>query len=187
MIPTESSGHTNDTNIYYFNGTTYTSLARGAFAGASNSTNGTIGLVFAPLAGEQGQCLKGDGTWGACGSDFVCPSGFTMVETKGFQMGCIQNTKEGTSTACQTAVLDCYDTYRGRLPQYSEIYTAVQRYGSSLTDEGTAVEWLDEAHWDGGTGGSSYSCGAIDTSANSYRPFGALYTNSNGYRCFISK
>jgi len=157
----------------------------GAFTGANASINGTSGLVTIPRAGEQGQCLKGDGTWGACGSDFVCPTGFTMIETNGFQMGCIQNTKEGTSTVCQTAVLDCYDTYGGRLPEYSEIYTAVQKYASSLTDEGAAVEWLDEAHWDGGTGGSSYSCGAIDTSANSYRPFGALYTNTNGYRCFI--
>ncbi len=38
----------------------------GVFTGASNSTNGTTGIVPKPQAGEQGECLKGDGTWGAC-------------------------------------------------------------------------------------------------------------------------
>ena len=32
--------------------------------GATSSTSGTAGLVPAPLAGDQGKVLKGDGTWG---------------------------------------------------------------------------------------------------------------------------
>lgn len=39
-------------------------IAGGEFQGAASATNGTLGLVPAPSAGDQDKMLRGDGTWG---------------------------------------------------------------------------------------------------------------------------
>ena len=157
----------------YWNATTISV----AFNGSSNSTNGTLGLVLAPQSGEQGQCLKGDGTWGDCGSDFVCPTGFTMVENKGFQMGCMQNDEQGTGTWA-TASNACFTTYGGRLPGNSEIYIAFQNY--ALSNENDDGEWIDIALEEtGGITEAAYWDGP------NTKFWGVGWTTTLSYRCFI--
>lgn len=47
--------------------------------GATGLSPGDSGLVPAPAAGQQGSCLKGDGTWGACSSG----GGYQTVQDEG--------------------------------------------------------------------------------------------------------
>jgi hypothetical protein len=116
----------------------------------------------------------------------ICPSGFISVESHGRQLGCIQKQQQ-TAATCQNAILNCFDSYGGKLPTYNEIYIAFQRFSSSLSGAGTAVEWTDVGYYDyAWLGGSFYMCGVIDTSANSFGPSGSSYTSSNAYRCWIS-
>lgn len=49
------------------------------FKGATAGTNGSSGLVPAPLAGEQNEFLRGDGTWQPVGA----PTGYQTVDNNG--------------------------------------------------------------------------------------------------------
>jgi hypothetical protein len=119
------------------------------------------------------------------GAFIECPSGFTSVESQGRQLGCIQNTQQAPAT-CQAAILNCFDDYGGKLPTYNEIYIAFQRFDSSLSDVGTAQEWIDSGHyfwvW---YNQNYYACGLIHTSGNSFMPSGSSYTSNIAYRCWI--
>lgn len=55
-----------DTNEISATDTTYTH-----FTGATASTDGTAGLVPAPVAGDEDKALKGDGTWGDVSSQTI--------------------------------------------------------------------------------------------------------------------
>lgn len=115
-----------------------------------------------------------------------CPTGFTSVESKGRQLGCIQDEQQAAAT-CQDAILDCFDNYGGKLPSYSDIYIAFQRFSSELSDEGTAAEWIDVGYIDyyWSTTAAFTACGLIDTSASSFRPIGTSYNENRAYRCWI--
>lgn len=110
----------------------------------------------------------------------ICPSGFTSVEAAGRQMGCIQNIEEGSDT-CQNAILDCFDTYGGRLPNYNELYISFSRY--TLTDDTDDIEWTNIG-FTYYNGGEQRECGGLD-GANSLRPEGTAYGNTLAYRCWI--
>lgn len=72
-----------------------------------------------------------------------CPAGFTLITNQNNIIWCIQNTLRPTTKNCNQAIMDCYDTYGGRLPSASEIKIATLRYTSQLTDELTQREWID--------------------------------------------
>jgi hypothetical protein len=110
----------------------------------------------------------------AGGSSPACPSGFTLMQSQGRTLGCIQNNEQG-SADWHTATRNCYTVYGGRLPFYAEWYQAM--YYLSLTAETDDREW----HSDQGTGGrgSTNEVGTIsDTQTSS---FSSVYA----YRCFI--
>ncbi len=62
----------NATSVYYYNGTTYTDLGASSsvMVGANATANGTSGLVPMPTNDSYQQCLLGNGSWGACGSNY---------------------------------------------------------------------------------------------------------------------
>jgi len=116
------------------------------------------------------------------GLKVTCAAGFTSVETTLggglMQLGCIQNTEQGSAT-CQSAILDCFDTYGGKLPSYAQIYIAFQRF--NLTDESDDPEWVDSAF----TAPTYFNgCGLIDTAGGT---FGQPDSSLNTYRCWIPK
>ncbi len=150
----------------------------GDMIGATSSTAGATGILPAPTAGQQGFCLKGDGSWGSCSTDFSCPTGFTMIQNNGYQMGCMQNDEQGTGD-WSTAANSCFTTYGGRLPSNSELHVAFQNY--ALSNENDDKEWIDVVLEETG----SQSEGAYWDGPN-LKFWGVLWTtNTLSYRCFI--
>jgi len=124
-----------------------------------------------------------DGGGNVTGAFIECPSGFTSVESQGRQLGCIQNAQQSPAT-CQNAILSCFDNNGGRLPSYSEIYVAFQRFSSSLSGVGSANEWIDVAYLDyyWSTTAAFRACGIIDSA---FVPYGSSYNSNIAYRCWI--
>jgi hypothetical protein len=100
----------------------------------------------------------------------ACPAGFTKVGN----MGCIQNDEEGTGTWF-AANDDCFSTYNGRLPTYSEWYLALNN--NALSNETDDWEWIGET-----TSGTD----ALRAGSTGITIKGEIGTaNSNAYRCWI--
>lgn len=108
-----------------------------------------------------------------------CPAGFTLITNQNNVIWCIQNTLRPQKN-CYQAIMDCYDTYGGRLPSSSEIKIATLRYTSQLTDELTQREWTNVGYIEWG----SYRCGWLRTD---WVLWGADTNSSYNYRCFIPK
>ena len=108
------------------------------------------------------------------GIKIICPSGFTSVEAQNRQLGCIQNTEEGSGNY-DTAVNDCFTTYGGRLPSYAEINIAFNNY--ALSYETDDREWVDAA----------YGGGAATVIREDGRSGGTAETSSEAYRCWLPK
>jgi len=70
-----------------------------------------------------------------------CPTGFTSIENKGNQLGCMQTAEEG-SGSWEVASDDCFDTYGGRLPTTGEMYISFANF--VLTDEDEDWERCDD-------------------------------------------
>lgn len=133
------------------------------------------------------QIPKYNGTSWACGDDndsstSSCPAGFTEATAATRRLGCGQTAEEGSADA-PTAAEDCFDTYGGRLPSYSEMAALMNNY--AVTDECEDDEWLDSAsgggnhvYWDPDDGGACGSIGRADSASRLV---------SKAYRCWIPK
>lgn len=108
--------------------------------------------------------------------NFTCPSGFTMIEAQGRQLGCMQDDEEGTGT-WYASTNTCFTTYGGRLPSATEWYLAMNNY--TLLNETGNWEWLDQADKTTGVDFAVIGNSSIENSNN------RTGTVSNAYRCFI--
>jgi len=139
------------------------------------------------LSNSEGELLW-DGEPIKGGSDLDCPEGFTKLEKNERVLGCIQNNQEGTGP-CQTAILDCWNTYGARLPSYSEAYIGFMNYG--ISEPSYYYEWTDSASYMyESPSGSYYMCGIIYSDYSNYnrKPGSTTYTQTRtSYRCFIEK
>ena len=135
--------------------------------------------------GTQVTCDQGSA---AGGPPITCPVGFTNVVSgvSGIQLGCIQNALRsatvGTQT-CTVAILDCWDTYGGRLPEYNEIYIALTRFNASLSSTPSPREWTGQGDVYGQPPTSIFGCGAIES--GTLTPGAQAWNSPAAYRCFI--
>jgi len=114
----------------------------------------------------------------------ICPSGFTSVEKRGRQLGCIQNDEQG-SKRWENAADDCFDTFGGRLPTNIEWFIAMKNnnLGDDETDD---WEWAADHHSDeyhvivGGRAGTGAKDG-INSNDHSED------TTARAYRCWIDR
>jgi len=112
------------------------------------------------------------------GNKIACPSGFTSIESQGRQLGCIQNSEEGSGTIYD-ATSNCFSKYGGRLPFFSELYIAMANY--NLNDERDDRERIGDWFMTNVVG---VDCGGMDfDDANVMWTLGCK-TNA-AYRCFI--
>lgn len=148
-----------------------------AVSGTLNSAN--IGVTGSLTVGDTINANKINANKITGNTSIVCPPGFTSIELpQGRQLGCIQNTQKAQGT-CLSAILDCFNTYGGRTPTYSELYIAFKLFSTSLSNVGTSKEWTSEPSY-------ISNCVQIETAANSFRPTVDGYaTNNVNYRCWI--
>ncbi|WP_414462398.1 tail fiber domain-containing protein [Hyphomicrobium sp. DY-1] len=146
-------------------------------AGTSSATCGTGLLGSMRYANDTLEVCASRGWVGLVSGStmpvFTCPAGFTLMQSQGQTMGCIQNSDEGTDD-CISAINACWSNYGGRLPTYSELTAAV---GAGIVPF-TTSEWTGEASY-----GSSASCG--EKSTTSSRPTASTYSSNVSFRCFI--
>ncbi len=151
---------------------------------ARSTTNPSSDADPASLYISAGDTLKATKRNALVDRTMACPSGFTAITNQWNMIWCIQNSLRPSTASCYNAMLDCYDTYGGRLASPSEIKIATTRYAWSLTDELTQREWIDMSYiyYDGTS--YSYRCSWLKT--DGVVSWG-LYTDSQRYRCFIPR
>ena len=141
-----------------------------AFTGASDSTDGTTGLVPAPSSGDEEKYLKGDGTWGSPGS----PSISAIVDMV-YPIGSIYMSVVSTSPA--TLFGGTWEQLKDRfLLGAGDTYSAGDTAGAaskSYTPAGTNSGCAVTAH-SYTPAGTNSGCAVT---AHSYTPAG---TNSGG-------
>jgi hypothetical protein len=110
---------------------------------------------------------------------FTCPSGFTIIQNKGIQAGCIQTAEEG-SKGWLAASTQCYVNYGGILPPVDILINAFAYY--SLTDENDDDEITSPFYSSGGT----YYYNTIDGDASPL--WGAQAVDTvKAFRCWIPR
>ena len=117
-----------------------------------------------------GNCVA-QGSLGSGGGSFSCPSGFTLLTKVGQSLGCIQNTANAATT-CTAAIQNCWSTYGGRLPSYSESFI-----GRAEGFTYASRSWTD-------TAGNGNTCGGMETTGV---PEDSAYNTNQVYRCFIAQ
>ncbi|MFC1685906.1 hypothetical protein ACFLZZ_02680 [Nanoarchaeota archaeon] len=163
-----TSGVAHDVSFTYLTNDTYTGSTEFAMAFAGNGMTINYGSAGAckfyarevrNVAGTGDVASNGDntfigenifsnilnvtGTFFASKKRINCPAGFTEVHAQGRALGCMQTAEEG-SAAWLAASDNCFDTYGGELPGWDVMYTAVQNYNASLTDESNDDEWTSD-------------------------------------------
>jgi hypothetical protein len=107
-------------------------------------------------------------------SSFSCPdSSWTMIESNGNQLGCMQNDEEG-SADWKTALQSCWENQSARLPTFNELYVAFNNF--NLTNDEDNNEWTNNIFWN-----SAHAAYLL----NGITPAGLGITNVEAYRCFI--
>jgi uncharacterized protein (TIGR02145 family) len=108
----------------------------------------------------------------------VCPAGFSTVSSQNRILGCIQ-TDPSPSSSCQNAMLNCFDTYEGRLPSYEEAYVAYKRISGLGNIENS--EWVGPAYYYNG----EKSCNLIESGPNYELNKQNYDIYSTPYRCWL--
>jgi hypothetical protein len=139
---------------------------------------GTIPLArlsVDPAQCSSGEYMSGFGSEAACSVPIKsCPSEFLAVISQSRLLGCMQ-INSNSAKNCRDAMLDCFDTYGARLPEYQEAYIAFNN--TSGLGAITTNEWVGSAFYD-----SDKRCSDIQSDLNLNRH---IYDASLVYRCWI--
>ncbi len=143
--------------------------------------------VWVDVPGQGEMALQDAINAGLFPGPISCPTGFTAVASSGVSLGCIQNQAQAAKE-CRAAVMDCFNSYGGRLPSFNEAYTGM-KYSlgldiTAITTQHFLDGGLDGGDWDNycfgikydHIGGGNWDLAAVaDAGEQEQRP----------YRCFI--
>jgi len=175
--------NTTSNTVQFCNGTGWVSLASSTMGGGASTLSVLTDVsASSPQNNQTLQYNASLSMWEAVStsvlsSNFVCPSGFALLQSQGQTLGCIQQSTNSAST-CANAQKTCFSTYGARLPFYSELIIG-REYASGYSAH-SGNQWQGTSDYAGGE-----SCGTVNESSNPASASGISPGSSLVYRCFV--